>query len=133
MVFAKWIGCTLPSETEWEYACRGGEGGSDFMTDDLDELKLQLDQKVNYTGDKTNKTRAVIPINPQFANTLGLVDMIGNLREWCIDWFDEEFYLKRLKQANDYRLKLGYSNCYRDVLLNPTISLHLLLTNTATF
>ena len=28
---------------------------------------------------------------------------------------DEEFYLKRLKQANDYRLKLGYSNCYRMV------------------
>ena len=58
-----------------------------------------LDEKVNYTGDKTNKTRIAIPINNQYANSLGIVDMIGNLREWCIDWFSEDYYTKCIVES----------------------------------
>lgn len=99
MVFAKWFGCSLPSEVEWEFACRGGIGNNDFMSENIEELQSILDEKVNYTGDKTNKTRIVIPINDQFCNSLGLVDMIGNLREWCIDWFSEDYYFKCIVES----------------------------------
>lgn len=99
MVFAKWFGYSLPSEVEWEYACRGGTGNNDFMSERIEELQSILDEKVNYTGDKTNKTRIVIPINNKFSNSLGLVDMIGNLREWCIDWFSEDYYSKCIVES----------------------------------
>lgn len=99
MVFAKWFGYDLPSEAQWEYACRGGNGHNDFMSDKIDDIQVWLDEKVNYTGDKTNKTRIVIPINYQYTNSLGIIDMIGNLREWCIDWFSEDYYSKCIVES----------------------------------
>ena len=99
MVFAKWFGYDLPSEVQWEYACRGGSGNNDFMSDKIDEIQKLLDEKVNYTGDKTNRTRSVIPINPAYANSLGIIDMIGNLREWCTDWFSEDYYSKCIVES----------------------------------
>ena len=64
------------------------------MTNQISEMQKILDEKVNYTGDKTNKTRSVIPINDTHSNSIGLIDMLGNLREWCLDWFSEDFYSK---------------------------------------
>lgn len=114
MVFAKWFGYSLPSEVEWEFACRGGVGNNDFMSDKIDELQTILDEKVNYTGDKTNKTRIVIPINDKFANSLGIVDMIGNLREWCTDWFSEDYYSKCIVES--------YPSFQNDIVSRETVS-----------
>lgn len=97
MVFAKWLGCTLASEAEWEYACRGGEHNNDYMTNVLADMIEQLDKVACYASRNIghpNKTRPVLPIDKNRSNSLGLVDMLGNLREWCIDWYSDDFYEK---------------------------------------
>lgn len=67
----------LPSEAQWEYACRAGEHGphSGNLLDDLGWYNRN-------SGSKTHK------VGQKKANVFGLHDMHGNVREWCADWFD---------------------------------------------
>jgi len=93
IIFAKRIGCTLPTEAEWEYACVGAEKDRErFITPYSDKMKEVLDQVACYSANSDNKTRAVIPIDYSKTNSLGLLDMLGNLREWCMDWYSDDFY-----------------------------------------
>jgi formylglycine-generating enzyme required for sulfatase activity len=64
----------LPTEAQWEYACRAGKTGDD------DE---DLDAKAWYWENSASKTH---PVSQKQANTWGLHDMQGNVWEWCADW-----------------------------------------------
>jgi formylglycine-generating enzyme required for sulfatase activity len=84
IIFARWLGCDLPTEAEWEYACRSGGADDEvlFNPDQLDELAW-------FASNANNRTH---PVGLKRANTFGMHDMLGNVREWCKDWFDRDYY-----------------------------------------
>src|ERR1700712_2383256 len=73
-------GFRLPSEAEWEYACRAGS--SEVRYGDLDEIAW-------YQGNSDGKVADVATKAP---NAWGLYDTIGNVWEWCWDVYDPKVY-----------------------------------------
>jgi formylglycine-generating enzyme required for sulfatase activity len=70
----------LPSEAEWEYACRGGTSNTHFFDGGIDSLALYAWFDRTASGRKR-------PVGQKLANPCGLYDMYGNVQEWCQDWF----------------------------------------------
>jgi formylglycine-generating enzyme required for sulfatase activity/Flp pilus assembly protein TadD len=77
--FAKWIGCRLPTEAEWEYACRAGTT-TPFYTG----ISLTLSQ-ANFNRNFGMTT----PVGSFAPNGWDLFDMYGNVWEWCSDWYGD--------------------------------------------
>jgi len=77
----------LPTEAEWEYACRAGSPMA-LANGDLTSLYCELDPALDeigwYCG---NSNRCLQPVAQKRSNAWGLYDMHGNLGEWCQDWY----------------------------------------------
>jgi formylglycine-generating enzyme required for sulfatase activity len=90
--YADWAGRQLPTEAEWEYAARGGLDGAEFAWGD--ELNPGGRWMANtWQGDFPlhNTTEdgyaGTAPVGRYPANGYGLWDMIGNVWEWTVDWY----------------------------------------------
>jgi formylglycine-generating enzyme required for sulfatase activity len=67
----------LPTEAEWEYAARGGTSGERYGT---------IDDIAWYSGNSGSSTH---PVGQKQPNAYGLYDMLGNVSEWCQDWYSD--------------------------------------------
>jgi formylglycine-generating enzyme len=88
--FTKYYGVSLPTEAQWEYAARGDQQ-FEYATDDG---TINID-KANYNGDLPgvhNEEGHSLAIGSYAANPYGLYDMSGNVWEWCLDYYEEDFY-----------------------------------------
>ena len=81
--FCKWLSkktgqeITLPTEAQWEYACRTGS---------IEAYSGSLDEMAWYASNSEDKTH---PVGTKKPNAWGLYDMYGNVCEWCQDWYGD--------------------------------------------
>jgi formylglycine-generating enzyme required for sulfatase activity len=91
----------LPTEAEWEYACRAGTTDKSYGGDDPEQLT-----KIGNIADATAKTKFpawslvkssdgwlyTSPVGQFRPNSFGLYDTVGNAMEWCSDWYGSDYY-----------------------------------------
>jgi len=83
----------LPTEAEWEYACRAGTQTVFCYGNDLDSSMANFDGDFPYgKGAKGLNRERTVPVGSFKPNAWGLYDMHGNVSEWCNDWFDDKYY-----------------------------------------
>lgn len=93
----------LPTEAEWEYACRAGGSARYSFGDNPDDLvqrtntlgargRTEFPHVQDVTAAAGEKLHFTMPVGGFAPNAFGLYDMHGNVWEWCADWYAADYY-----------------------------------------
>jgi formylglycine-generating enzyme required for sulfatase activity len=87
-------GYRLPSEAEWEHACRGG--ASEYQVfhygNSLSSAQANFNGNYPYGAAKSPYLERTSKVGSYEPNGFGLYDMHGNVWEWCADWYGNDYY-----------------------------------------
>lgn len=86
----------LPTEAEWEYACRAGSDMAFCFGSDFGRLTEYTNMEPTGFGGWLQKE--IAPVGRKKPNAWGLHDMHGNVAEWCSDWYAEDYYSRSPKE-----------------------------------
>ena len=76
---------TLPTEAQWEYACRAGTATAFCYGNSLDSDMANFDGNYPYNAEKGKYREKTVSVGSFRPNAWGIYDMHGNVREWCLD------------------------------------------------
>ena len=119
----------LPTEAEWEWAVRGGQEGFLYTWG-----KEPPNVRDAYNRRWRGRIEGPLPVGQGLPNPFGLYDMSENVHEWCIDWFDRDYYAqspdrnpqgpetgdRRVSRGGSWRHQIKVSRCAARSSLPPS-------------